>query len=136
MPHHEHFDLPAGPRLVTTVTPSADLTRAEVQLSGELDDSDAGSLQALLDGLLHEGYRRVAVDLAELRFLGCAGLTVFVRTHRSACTAGAELLFTRPTPMTRRILRITELDRALVVRTARDAAAGPRSRSSASSDAA
>lgn len=136
MPHHESSDLPAGPLLVTRVTPSGDLARAEVRLSGELDDSDAGSLDALLDGLLREGYRRVAVDLAELRFLGCAGHTVFVRTHGRACAAGAQVLFTRPTPMITRLLRITELDLVLVVQPARDTTAGRPVRSSASRDAA
>lgn len=132
MPHHEHTDAQAGPLLVTSVIPADDPDRIEVQLIGELDSSNAAPLEAVLDGLIRAGHRRIAVDLAELRFLGCTGLSVFVRAHDTACAAGAQVHFTRPTSMTTRILRITGLDLVLVVRTDRDPAAGRPAPSSAS----
>ena len=135
MPHQQQPDPRAEPLLVTSVTPADDAGRVEVQLSGELDSSNTDSLEALLDGLFRAGHRQIAVDLADLGFLGCAGLSVFLRAHDTACAAGAQLHLTRPTPMTVRILRITGLDLVLTVRTDRDPAAGRPGRSSTPCDA-
>ena len=123
MPHHEHTDPQDGPLLVTSVGPAGEPDGVEVRLIGELDSSNAASLEAVLGGLVRAGHRRITVDLAELRFLGCTGLSVFVLAHDAACAAGAEVHFTRPSPMTTRILRITGLDLVLLVRTDRDPAA-------------
>lgn len=121
MPHPDHPDPQVGPLLVTDVTTAADGSLADVRLSGELDGSGAGGLDAVLDGLLRAGHRQVVVDLAGLRFLGCAGLTMFVRAHTRAREEGTEVLFTRPTPMTSRILGLTGLDLVLDVRADRPA---------------
>lgn len=121
MPHPDHPDPQVRTLFSTDVTAPADLSRAEVRLSGELDGSGAGSLAAVLEGLLDTGYRQVVVDLASLRFLGCAGLSVFVRAHSRAREAGTQVLLTRPTSMSSRVLHLTDLDLVLDVRADRHA---------------
>jgi anti-sigma B factor antagonist len=95
---------------------SQETGRTVVYLRGELDASTAPHLAHLLDQLCHHGHHQIALDLSQLAFLGAAGLGVFVRTHQELQVTGGTLVLTRPTRMVHRILAITGLDAALVIR--------------------
>jgi anti-sigma B factor antagonist len=113
----------ASPLFTISVAVAVDLSRAEVRLTGELDGAEGRHVEEIIDGLLGRGCRRVAIDLAGLGFLSCAGLTAFLRADREARAAGARVVLTRPTPMISRMLRLTGLDLVLAVHTHRDSTA-------------
>jgi ABC-type transporter Mla MlaB component len=63
-----------------------------LRLRGELDVSNVDSLRQVLDGLLERAPHTLAVDLAELGFADCAGLSVFLAAHaRLAARPSAHL---------------------------------------------
>jgi anti-anti-sigma factor len=84
-----------------------DPQRALVRLSGELDAVTAPALAAALDRLHAEGPRRITVDVAGLRFLGCAGLREFVRASDAMREFGGRLVLTELSPHLRRLLELT-----------------------------
>ncbi len=88
---------------------STDTVAAEVRLSGELDMLTAPRLHGVLDQLLDDGYLDVTIDLSELVFLGCAGLTVLTLANIRYRTAGGRITLTHPSPIVRRMLRTTGL---------------------------
>lgn len=113
----------AAPLFTIGVAVAADLSRAEVRLTGELDGAEGCHLEKIINGLLGRGCQQVAIDLAGLVFLSCAGLTVFLRADREARAVGARVVLTRPTPMISRMLRLTGLDQVLAVHTDRSTTA-------------
>jgi anti-anti-sigma factor len=91
-------------------------SRDTADLSGELDVSGIHRLWDALAALREEGHRHVVLDLSDLDFLDAAGLGALVRADRVFRDAGAELVLTGLRPAQRRLLEITGLDRALLVR--------------------
>jgi anti-sigma B factor antagonist len=98
----------------------ADCTR--VTPSGDLDLISAPYLQQVLDQLCRQGHPEIVLDLSGLKFLGAAGLTVFLRADAQLRADGGRLILTRPGRLVRRVLAITELDTVLTIQddTARD----------------
>lgn len=82
----------------------------EVRLSGELDLSTAPRLRAVLEHLLQAGHVHLTVDLARLTFLDCAGLSVLIAATEHHDTAGGRLTLRNPSPTSRRVLTVLELD--------------------------
>ncbi len=58
---------------------------------GELDAFTAATLRSVLDDQLERRPPELVLDLSGIRFLGSAGLTVLVRTHRAACVRDVAL---------------------------------------------
>lgn len=84
---------------------------AVVTLQGELDVATAPLLVERLDVLL-TGVDRVVFDLAGLGFIDCAGIEPIVHAARVVGQhAGVEVR--SPSPLTRRVLEILELDQVL-----------------------
>ena len=81
-----------------------------VRLSGDLDVSSRNELREVFDELLEAGPRRVVVDLSELTFADCAGLSVLIGVRRRLTERGHTLAVTAPQPIVRRLLLITGMD--------------------------
>ena len=99
------LDLSVDPGPTTTIT-----------LVGELDPATAPQLDAAVDQVLQrEGLERVVLDLAGLTFLDSSGLRVFVTAREALSTRGAELVLSRPSANTQRLLDITGLGEIISV---------------------
>lgn len=82
----------------------------QVAVAGELDLATVGELQASLCNVMSSALPRcIDVDLAEVRFMDCSGLSVLVSAKLSAARAGCRLHISRPQPLVRRILELTGL---------------------------
>ncbi|HEY2056803.1 MAG TPA: STAS domain-containing protein [Amycolatopsis sp.] len=88
-------------------------------LDGDVDLHTAPAVRAALDSALARRPRRLVVDLAAVRFLNCAGLTVLLDGHRSAHT---DLRLVATTRATWRPLQITRAHEHLVIHASRAAA--------------
>ncbi|MGH3627946.1 MAG: STAS domain-containing protein [Sciscionella sp.] len=94
------------------VYPRARVTVAGV--GGELDSDSAPGLAARLRPLASQG-RPLVLELAGLRFCGCAGLSLLLELHRLATATGGRLLLAAPSPAVRRIVQLTRMQAALPV---------------------
>ena len=76
-----------------------------VILSGELDSSNAESLQERVASIPPQPTRRLIFDLTDLRFMDSAGIAVLIG---AAANAGSVSL-RNPSPIIRRVLEATGL---------------------------
>lgn len=98
MPAAHNFDL----------TVSADATRVEVRVSGELDLAVAPALEHQITQRLRSGrYAELTVDLADVQFMDAAGLGSLLAIRNAARRQGV-LLRLRPGPsQVQRMFRLT-----------------------------
>ncbi|WBP84459.1 STAS domain-containing protein [Kitasatospora cathayae] len=96
-----------------------------VTVAGELDHDSAHVLRAALARPLHDGVRRIVVDLAELRFCDSTGLNILLRARLDADAAGRTLEVARPQPIVARLFEVTGTDTVLRVQPDPDAELGP-----------
>jgi anti-sigma B factor antagonist len=87
-----------------TVQPHGNL--AHITLVGELDAATAPVLDAHVRPLAAAG-RDLVVDLAEIRFCGCAGLTLFMQWQSRAAISGGSLCLLAPARIVQRLLTVT-----------------------------
>jgi anti-sigma B factor antagonist len=80
-----------------------------VSLSGELDSSNAASLEAALASVTAAQPGRVVFDLGELRFVDSAGIAVLVGVTGKV----EEVELRHPSPIVRRVVEITGLAQLL-----------------------
>lgn len=90
---------PGGPHLV---------------LAGDLDGEGAARLLAQLDDAVAPG-RTLSLDLSRVTRLSSEALGVLVQAHRRLRDAGGALELSAVSPQVVRVLRVSGLDRALVV---------------------
>jgi anti-anti-sigma factor len=83
-----------------------------VTVAGEIDIATASQLRDRLAVLAASG-RRLVVDLAQVSFLGAAGLDVLAAAARQAREFGGDLGVASPRPLVRRLFAITGLDRQI-----------------------
>lgn len=86
-----------------------------VVVDGEVDEYTAGWLRDVLDGMIDNGERRIALDLSGLRFIDSAGLGVLVRTLKRLHNVDGHLRLDSPSRGTYRLLEITGLTRVFDV---------------------
>jgi anti-sigma B factor antagonist len=82
-----------------------------IALSGELDSSNVGQLEAAVSSILAEHPERVILDLGALRFMDSAGISVLVSLAAELDT----LQIRNPSPIVRRVIEITGLTDILQV---------------------
>ena len=82
------------------------------RLTGEIDFTSAGPLQATLTAMVLPGGGTVVVDLSDVTFIDSSGLGVLVQAHRSALERDTRLLVVASSPV-RKLLRLTALDTVL-----------------------
>ena len=76
-----------------------------VILSGELDSSNAASLQERVESIPPQPTRRLIFDLTDLRFMDSAGIAVLI----SAAANASSVSLRNPSPIIRRVLEATGL---------------------------
>lgn len=87
-----------------------------VLLAGELDLATASQLSDALDWLCGAVPRQLTLDLSQLSFCDCAGISVFVAAHERQCAHGGCLILLAPQRQLRRLLTLTGLDRLFDLR--------------------
>jgi anti-anti-sigma factor len=106
--------VPAAPRISCPegfgVQLSFHADRVDVAVRGELDVATVPTLRTALDGLVDGGHHRMVLDLAEVEFIGAAGLNGLVATQGRLRRAGGSLQLRAVPPQVARLLRITALD--------------------------
>jgi anti-anti-sigma factor len=82
--------------------------RVQVTLSGEIDFDVAERLYATVTNALDvPGLLRVEVDLGEVSFLDCAGVSALLRLRADAAAAGYAFVVCDPVPIVWRVLNVT-----------------------------
>ncbi|MCM4084349.1 STAS domain-containing protein [Paractinoplanes hotanensis] len=81
-----------------------------VAVAGEIDLATVDELEDALLGIpLAEPLPAIEVDLGEVTFLDCCGVSALVAGRNAAVRAGGGLRITRPQPAVRRVLELTGL---------------------------
>ncbi|GAA2413544.1 STAS domain-containing protein [Nonomuraea africana] len=86
-----------------------------VHLVGELDIMSSPVLQDAIDSALADHPAIVELDTAELTFCDSQGLRALLLAQRAVTGAGAVLHLTHVHGPFRRVLEITQLDKAFVI---------------------
>jgi anti-sigma B factor antagonist len=81
--------------------------RATIQVGGEIDLATGPQLLAVLVELVDRGLHQLVVDLAQVTFLDCAGISVLVDALRRVQEHGGSLRLVRPTRRVARVLALT-----------------------------
>jgi anti-sigma B factor antagonist len=87
-----------------------------VGVHGELDLATAPELRSgLVELIEHQGASTLIIDLRSLDFIGATGLGVLVEAQRRLRRRGGTVVLTDPTPIARRVLDLTGLNKAFQV---------------------
>jgi anti-sigma B factor antagonist len=98
---------------VTTTLRSADVCVVDVR--GEVDSATADVLQRHLEEVLSESDCNLMLDVANVDFLDSTGLAVLITVHSMLGRRSGQLVLRRPSANVMRALRLTGLDRSLVI---------------------
>ena len=101
-------DRPAEARIETRTDPDG---APVIAVSGELDMSNAGKLDATVESLLAQQPGRLVFDLSGLRFMDSAGIAVLLAAANRIDT----IELRDPSPPVRRVVELTGLTRVLSV---------------------
>jgi anti-sigma B factor antagonist len=77
-----------------------------LRLSGELDLSSAGELEAAIDDAQASGRGPLTLDLAALTFMDSTGMTVLARAHLAGAQAGRPVFLAHLGNQVRRVLEL------------------------------
>src|SRR5688500_9001521 len=100
-----------GVEMVVSIAPGTN----EVRMSGTLDVSTVHDVRLALHAALDDGAADVFVDPREVEVLDATGLGMLVGAHRRAARTGRRLVLRILSPQLVRLLRVSRLDRILVV---------------------
>jgi anti-anti-sigma factor len=103
---------PAGDLLTWDVQEHGEL--AVVAVSGELDIDSGPGLEADLAPVADAG-RHLILDLADLRFCDCSGLSLFLRVQQRARAAGGSLHLAALNPRVLRVVTAARLTDVLPI---------------------
>lgn len=93
---------------VEVLAPEASTGAPVIAIRGEVDLSNAASLQSEIDEILGGDSDRVVLDLASLTFIDSSGIAVLVRLHNRVGSVQVR----NPTAVVRRIIKVTGLEQA------------------------
>ena len=96
---------------------------ALVALEGELDISNAATLEEHVMRVEAEAPALLAMDLSRLDFMDSTGLRLLISADQRARAAGRRFVLVRGNDMVQRVLRLTRLDERLEIVENRDALA-------------
>jgi anti-sigma B factor antagonist len=105
----EHSGGPETADLDITIRPGPVVT-----ISGEIDIQSGPQLRDQLLGIMRRHGARLALDLAGVTFIDCAGVNVLLATRRRARLEGGSLRVLRASPRVLRIFALTRLQQVLM----------------------
>ena len=85
-----------------------------VAISGEIDIQSSPQLRDQLLRVIRRHGAGLALDLAGVTFIDCAGIGVLLATRRRAQLEGGSLRVLRASPCVRRVIALTRLDPVLM----------------------
>jgi anti-sigma B factor antagonist len=94
---------------VEVLAPEASTGAPVIAIRGEVDLSNAASVQSEIDEILGGDVDRVVLDLDALTFIDSSGIAVLVRLHNRVGSVQVR----NPTAVVRRIIKVTGLDEVL-----------------------
>ncbi len=97
--------------MVVSIAPGTN----EVRLSGTLDVSTVHDVRLAVHAALDDGSGDLFVDLRDVEMLDATGLGMLVGAHRRAGRSGRRLVLRNLSPQLERLLRVSRLNRILVV---------------------
>jgi anti-anti-sigma factor len=97
-----------------TVTVMPEQRRADLVLSGDIDLQARHLLAAVVDLLADVAPQTTVVDLAAVTFAGSVLASLLARV-RTAIPAGSLLVVSNPTPMTRKVLQLTDMEQITTI---------------------
>ena len=97
--------------MVVSIAPGTN----EVSLSGTLDVSTVHDVRVAVHAALDAGAGDLFVDLGDVEMLDATGLGMLVGAHRRAGRSGRRLVLRNLSPQLVRLLRVSRLNRILVV---------------------
>jgi anti-anti-sigma factor len=97
--------------MVVSIAPGTN----EVRLSGTLDVSTVHDVRVAVHAALDDGSGDLFVDLRDVEMLDATGLGMLVGAHRRAGRTGRRLVLRNLSPQLVRLLRVSRLNRILVV---------------------
>ena len=103
--------MPASPYLAIAIHHCG--RRSVVRLQGELDASTEGWLRSAVGSALTHSPELLVMDLSELCFMDCSGLSVLVWAHKRLADQERQLLITGAQPVVQRLIRLTGFDTCL-----------------------
>ena len=80
-------------------------------LHGELDLMTAPVMKEAIETATGNGYRRMVIDLSELRFIDSTGLHLLVEAQRRMMAKRGETVMLSPTPHVAKVFQVMGLDR-------------------------
>jgi anti-sigma B factor antagonist len=89
--------------------------RTVVRVRDALDAAAVPALRERLIGLLRPGMRLLVLDLSRVPSCDSAGLAVLIGAQRRARLFGIVLRLAAPSPPVAKLLRLTGLDRSLII---------------------
>jgi anti-anti-sigma factor len=89
-----------------------------VSMSGELDVNTSSSFKdEVVEQLIQQGVRWVAMDCRDLEYIDSSGLAVIVSLHKKLKTIGGGFALIALNDTLTRLFRLTSLDKALAIYT-------------------
>lgn len=88
---------------------------AFVTLKGDFDADNAPRVQEALAALIDREQPIIFLLMAELKYIDSAGLGVLVGALKQAAARGGRIVLIQPSPFVSRVLRVTALDKVLLV---------------------
>ena len=85
-----------------------------VTIAGEIDVQSSPDLRDQLLRVIRQHGARLALDLAGVTFIDCAGINALLATRRRAQLEGGSLRVLRASPRVRRLITLTRLDAVLM----------------------
>jgi anti-sigma B factor antagonist len=86
-----------------------------LDVGGEVDLSTAPALRSRVDQLIHDGVRRLVVDLENVGFLDSSGLSALVSSMRSMEEADGRMSLVCQQDPVLKVFTVTGLDRVFAI---------------------
>ncbi|WP_236654541.1 STAS domain-containing protein [Streptacidiphilus anmyonensis] len=87
---------------------------AEITLIGDIDLNSASLVHRALTRCLLDGARTIDVELTNVGFCDCSGLSAFLDAYHRAAAIGASVRLHHPAPPVARLLALTDTESLLL----------------------
>jgi anti-anti-sigma factor len=93
-----------------TIITEPQRSRTVLRLRGELDVGSRDCLRLAISSVVEGRPQTLVIDLSEVDFADCGGLSVLVWAHRLLAERGLDLMITGCQPIVCRLMRLTGVD--------------------------